>query len=126
MHHVSSLLGGTLELLSRGNWLVGGIVLVFSIILPFIKMLGILELLCLQWSSKHYRAWVYRFVEVAGRWGMLDVLLLALMVMFVKLGNLVEFHLGPAVFVFIGCVTCNMLASLFFNPRRIWSATQQI
>lgn len=126
MHHTSSLLGGTLELIHRGNWIVGIVVLLFSIILPLVKMLGILELLCLQWSSKHYRAWVYRFVEIAGRWGMLDVLLLALMVMLVKLDNLVEFQLGPAVFVFIGCVSCNMLASLFFNPHRIWSTAQQI
>ncbi len=118
--HASSLLSGTFDLIMRGNWFVGVVVLLFSIVLPFAKILGILELSLLQFSGKHHRAWVYRFVEAAGRWGMMDVLLLALLVMMVKLGEMVQFELGPAVFVFVACVACNMLASIFFNPHSVW------
>ncbi len=120
-HHSSSLLTGTIELISSGSWFVGIVVLMFSIVLPFAKILGILELTLLQLTGTHQRSWVYRFVEAAGRWGMLDVLLLALLVMFVKVGNFIDFQLGPAVTVFVACVVCNILASIFFNPHAVWS-----
>jgi paraquat-inducible protein A len=38
----------------------------------------------------------------------------------VKLGGLVEFHLGPAVFACVGCVGMSLLASLRFDPHSIW------
>ena len=55
--------------------------------------------------------WTYRVVEWAGRWSMMDVLLLALMVTLVKLGDLVQFSLGPAVFAFVMCVIMSLIAS---------------
>jgi paraquat-inducible protein A len=51
---------------------------------------------------------------------MMDVMLLAFLVMLVKLGNLVEFHFGPAVIAFVLCVALSMLASLSFDPHTIW------
>ena len=51
---------------------------------------------------------------------MLDVLLLALMVMLVKVGDLVEFRLGPAALAFVLCVAMTMVASMSFDPRSIW------
>jgi paraquat-inducible protein A len=59
-------------------------------------------------------------MEHLGKWSMLDVLLLALLVMMVKLGSLVEFHLGPAILAFVGCVVMSMIASLSFDPHAIW------
>ncbi len=118
--HISSLLSGTWELMLEGNWFVGLIVLIFSIILPLCKIIGVLELTLLRFSKRHHRGWVYRLVEFTGRWGMLDVLLLALLVMLVKVGDLVHFEFGPAIVVFVLCVSCNMLASLFFDPQAIW------
>ena len=116
----NSLLGGTFELLRHGSWFVGGVVLVFSIVLPMLKIVGLLELTAWQLTHRTSRAWVYHFVELAGRWGMLDVLLLALLVMAVKVGELVEFSFGPGVFAFAACVLCNMLASLLFDPAAMW------
>ena len=51
---------------------------------------------------------------------MMDVMLLAFLVMLVKLGNLVEFHFGPAVVAFVACVVMSMIASLCFDPHAIW------
>jgi paraquat-inducible protein A len=42
------------------------------------------------------------------------------MVMLIKLGSLVEFHIGPAVVAFVGCVAMSMIASLAFDPHSIW------
>jgi paraquat-inducible protein A len=59
-------------------------------------------------------------MESVGKWSMMDVMLLAFLVMLVKLGSLVEFHLGPAVLAFVLCVAASMLASMYFDPHSIW------
>jgi paraquat-inducible protein A len=119
-HHQASLLGGTIDLLWHGDWFVGLVVLTFSIIIPLLKILALIELSWISLMGRAHRAWTYRVVEWAGRWSMMDVLLLALMVTLVKLGDLVEFSLGPAVFAFVLCVVMSLIASTMFDPHAIW------
>lgn len=118
--HASSLLLGTLDLLRHGNWFVGLIVLVCSIVLPLAKLLLLLELSLFGTQQRQHKAFTYRLMEHAGRWSMMDVLLLAFLVMLVKLGSLVTFHLGPAIIAFVLCVVLSMSASLCFDPHSIW------
>ena len=51
---------------------------------------------------------------------MMDVLLVALLVMLVKLGNVVEFQVGPAAWAFALCVAMSMVAAMSFDPYSIW------
>lgn len=122
-HHSSSLLGGTWELLSHGSWFVGLVVLLFSVVFPLAKILLLLELSLIGSLHRRHRALTYRVMEAAGKWSMMDVLLVAFMVMLVKLGSLVEFHTGPAIFAFVGCVAMSMIASISFDPHSIWEET---
>ncbi|MEM7475132.1 MAG: paraquat-inducible protein A [Planctomycetota bacterium] len=119
-HHASSILGGTIDLILHGSFFVGAVVLVFSIVLPLVKLLALLELSWIGLTHRKQRAWVYRLVEWTGRWSMMDVLLLALLVTLVKLGDLVAFQLGPAVIAFVMCVVMSMIASVMFDPHAIW------
>lgn len=119
-HHEASLLGGTIDLLREGNWFVGGIVFAFSIVIPLIKILALIELSWISLMGRAHRAWTYHAVEWAGRWSMMDVLLLALLVTLIKLGDLVQFSFGPAVMAFVLCVVMNLVASTMFDPHAIW------
>lgn len=119
-HSESSLLFGTIELLTHGDWFVGVIVLVFSIIFPLVKILMLLELSLLGLLHRRHKASTYRVMEFAGKWSMMDVMLLAFLVMLVKLGDLVEFNFGPAVVAFVLCVAMSMIASMSFDPHAIW------
>ncbi len=119
-HHQSSLLMGTIELLREGSWFVGIVVLLFSIIFPLVKIVLLLELSMLGIMHRNHKALTYRIMEQAGKWSMMDVMLLAFLVMLVKLGTVVEFHFGPAVWAFVLCVAMSMWASLSFNPHSIW------
>ncbi len=123
-HHATSLLGGTIDLLLHGSWFVGVIVLLFSIVLPLVKLIALLELSWIGLTHRQHRAWTYRLVELAGRWSMMDVLLLALLVTMVKLGDLVSFKLGPAVVAFVLCVVMSMVASIMFDPHAIWEESE--
>jgi len=121
--YASSILSGIIELMTNGNWLVGGIVLVFSIVFPLTKIVLLLELSLLEFLHRRQKAKTLRIMEHIGKWSMMDVMLLAFLVMLVKLGNLVEFHFGPAVIAFVACVTMSMVASLTFDPHAIWEDT---
>ena len=118
--NTSSLLTGTFELLRHGSLFVGTVVLLFSVIFPLTKILLLLELSWLSLLHRKHKALTYRLMELAGKWSMMDVLLLAFLVMLIKLGSLVEFHIGPAVFAFVLCVAMSMFASWLFDPHAIW------
>lgn len=118
--HTSGILMGTIELLTHGEYLVGGIVLAFSVIFPFVKIVLLIELSVLGLLHRKHRGLTYRIMEQVGKWSMMDVLLLAFMVMLVKLGTLVQFHFGPAVLAFVLCVVMSMVASASFDPHAIW------
>ena len=120
MTHQSSILGGTLELFAHGSYFVGGVVLLFSIIFPLTKIVLLIELSLLEIFHRKHKAFTLRMMEHFGKWSMMDVMLLAFLVMLVKLGDMVEFSFGPAIFAFILCVAMSMLASLSFDPHAIW------
>lgn len=119
-HSESSLLFGTIELLRQGDWFVGIVVLLFSVVFPLVKIVLLLELSLLGLLHRQHKARTYRVMEFVGKWSMMDVMLLAFMVMLVKLGSLVQFHFGPAVWAFVLCVAMSMLASICFDPHTIW------
>jgi hypothetical protein len=122
--HVSenTLVGGTISMLSRGEWFVGLVVLTFSVIVPPTKLLALLVLsLRAGWLQHRHRAITYRLVEQLGRWGMLDVLFVAVVIAFVKLGGIVEFGALPGVIVFGSFVLLSLAAGCVFNPHCLWN-----
>ncbi len=121
----SSIIVGIVELFEKGNWFVGSIVLLFSVVFPLVKLLMLLELSFIGMLHRQHRALTYRVMEQLGKWSMLDVLLLALMVMSIKLGSLVEFHFGPAVLAFVFCVGLSIIASIHFDPHSIWESEDE-
>ena len=119
--NVASIWTGTRQLLAGGEWAVGLVVLVCSLILPLCKLLALLAITLLSGSlSPRRRALTYRWIEWTGRWGMLDVLLLAVLVAWVKVGNLVDVSPGPAALTFTLMVLCSLLASAWFDPHAVW------
>jgi paraquat-inducible protein A len=118
--HKASILGGIFDLFAHGSWFVGLVVLVFSIVFPLAKIILLLEISLLELLHRRHKAWTLRLMEHLGKWSMMDVMLLAFLVMMVKVGDMVEFHLGPAVVAFVACVAMSMVASLSFDPHSIW------
>ncbi len=118
--HTSSILVGALDLVAHGSWFVGCVVLLFSIVFPLAKISVLLELSLLSLLHHRHKAVTYRIMEHAGKWSMMDVMLLALLVMLVKIGSLVQFQLGPGAVAFVLCVATSMLASASFDPHSIW------
>jgi paraquat-inducible protein A len=125
MKSESSIIGGTLELFQHGNWFVGSIVFLFSIVFPLTKIVLLLELSLLEMLHRKHKAQTLRLMEHLGKWSMMDVMLLAFMVMLVKLGEMVEFQFGPAILAFVLCVGMSMIASISFDPHAIWEEANE-
>ena len=53
---------------------------------------------------------------------MLDVLLVAMLVAALKLGDIVNVTPGPGVIAFAACVFMSLLASASFDPHHLWEA----
>lgn len=119
--HEDNLLTGVAALWGQGYWFVGTVVFACSVLLPPLKLaaLWLLSLNALL-ARHHHRARLYQLVDFLGRWGMLDVLLVAMLVAFVKLGDLINIHAGPGLVAFTLLVLLSLLASMTFNPRLMW------
>jgi paraquat-inducible protein A len=118
--HEAGLIEGVTALLSSGQLLVGLVVLVCSVILPILKLAAILVLSSGRLLRRRHRALTYRLVEWTGRWGMLDVLLVAVLVAVLKLGDMVEVSVGPGLLAFTTCVGLSLIAAAVFNPHSLW------
>ena len=65
------------------------------------------------------RVLIWRLVEWSGRWGMLDVLLVASIVAMVKIGDLVSIEPGIGAIVFTAMVFLSLLAAMSFDPHEV-------
>lgn len=117
-----SVVTGALELWRSGEVLLALLVGVCSLLLPLLKLTGLLLVSrpprALESAA---RGRILRLVEWTGRWGMLDVLLIAVVAAWLKLGDLVTVEAGPGVWAFTGMVMLSLLASSAFDPHAAWS-----
>jgi paraquat-inducible protein A len=119
--HSTTILSGAAALIGEGQVAIGVIVLVCSVVIPLFKLLGLFALTAGNLLlSRRRRALTYRLVEWTGRWGMVDVLLVALLVAIVKLGDFVDVHPGPGAVAFAAVVVLSLLASASFDRTVIW------
>ena len=121
----ASVWKGVVQFLTGGEYFVGTVVLVCSVIIPLLKLLGLLWLVLLPGRlPSRQKARLFRMIEWSGKWGMLDVLLIAILVAWVKMGDLVTIRPGKAVLAFCLMVFLSLIASAFFDPKAIWKQNQ--
>jgi len=120
----AGILGGIADMLAHGQWLIGVLVLVCSVVIPLLKLSGLLAIsLGNKRLNCHQRARTHRLIEWTGRWSMIDVLLVAVLVAVLKLGDLVKVEIGSGLYAFTACVVLSLAASASFDPRQAWSRT---
>jgi len=120
----ASVWSGSIGLLGRGEWFVGGVVFVCSLLLPLLKLLALLAITGGRRFMQHrMRSLLYRLVDWTGRWGMLDVLLVAVVVAWVKLGDFADVAPGPGAAAFTLVVLLSLVAGATFDPHTVWEET---
>ena len=122
----ATIWSGVVSLFQSGDWVIALIIFLASIIIPGMKILGMF-LLCmgnLVLQPKH-RVWTFRVIDLIGKWGMLDVLVIAILVAAVKLGSWVNVVPGPGAFFFSMVVVFSLLSTATFDPKLVWEATNE-
>ena len=124
----STIMAGVIELMQHGMIPLAAVVFIASILVPTFKLVGIALLLYSvqrhQPLSARQRIIMYRFIEFIGRWSMLDIFVIAILVAVVNFGRIasVEANLGAVAFASV--VVLTMLAAVTFDPRLIWDNTE--
>ena len=68
------------------------------------------------------RATLYRVVDAVGRWSMIDIFMLSILVALVRLGSIASVEPGAGATCFAGVVVITMAAAMTFDPRLMWDA----
>ena len=119
---VSTIWGGIVSLADDGAWVIAIIIFLASILIPFLKLAVLFYLSATAKYKTHsrFKTRLYHVVEAIGRWSMLDIFLLAVLVAIIKMGPWT--HVQPEVgsFLFALVVIFTMLASANFDPQLLW------
>jgi paraquat-inducible protein A len=121
-----TILSGVLYLLHHGMWPLALVVFVASVLVPLLKLVILVYLLV---SVQLRSAWrmrdrtrLYRITEAVGRWSMVDIYVVTILVALVRLGNLATIEAQAGAVFFAAVVVLTIFAALSFDPRLIWDA----
>ena len=124
----STIMAGVIELVQHGMFPIAAVVFIASILVPTFKLVGIALLLFSvqrhQPLSARQRIIMYRFIEFIGRWSMLDIFVIAILVAVVNFGRLASIEANLGAVAFASVVILTMLAAVTFDPRLIWDNTE--
>jgi len=124
----STIMSGVIVLVQHGMIPIAAVVFIASILVPTFKLVGIALLLFSvqrhQPLSARQRIWMYRFIEFIGRWSMLDIFVIAILVAVVNFGRLASIEANLGAVAFASVVILTMLAAVTFDPRLIWDNTE--
>lgn len=124
-----TIMGGIIYFMGSGSWPLALLIFFASIVVPLLKISILSSLLVSlhrhsRWSPET-RTRLYRLTVTIGRWSMVDIFVVTLMVAIVSMGALATIEPGPAAMAFALVVISTMLASHSFDPRLLWDEMER-
>ena len=120
----NTILGGVVLLIESGSIPIALVIFFASVVIPLGKLL-LMFYLC--WSIYYgppevlrQRTILYRATTFIGKWSMIDVFVVGILVAMLQVSNLLEIRPGVAAIAFAGVVVMSMLAVESFDPRIMW------
>ncbi len=123
-----TIMSGVIYFMLTGMWPIALVIFVASVAVPLIKLFVLSFLLISvqrkwKWRPKD-RTRLYRIAEAVGRWSMVDIFVVTILVALVKLGGLATIDAGPAASYFAAVVVTTIFAAMSFDPRLIWDVME--
>ena len=116
-----SIISGLVELANEGQFLLCIIIALFSIVLPILKLFMLNKLLSPSLDKKEslqkYLNWTHHY----GKWSMLDVFIVAVLLASVKLSSVANVEIHYGLYLFATAVLLTMLVT-----ARVIKLTEQI
>lgn len=115
-----SVVSGIMQLFKNGQYPLFTVVVVFSVMLPTMKMVVLYLILT---HRSHHRPTIERYLNLMheyGRWAMLDVMVVAVLIVTVKLGAVASIEVHAGLYVFGAAVL-----SIMYITHRIVRLTEK-
>lgn len=124
-----TIMSGVVLLVHHGMYPIAFLVFVASIVVPLFKLLGfgiLLAAIKFRWKIDHKKAtYMYRFIHFIGRWSMLDLFIISILVTLVNLGGVATITAGPGATAFATVVVLTVFAAHSFDQRLIWDLLEE-
>jgi paraquat-inducible protein A len=126
--HEDTILSGVVYFLRTGSWPLALLIFVASVLVPLAKFV-ILSFLLLsvrfrsRWRPQA-RTGLYRLTELVGRWSMVDIFAITIMVAMLQMGSMASVVPRPGAMAFAVMVVATILAVRSFDPRLVWDALE--
>lgn len=120
----STIISGMLTFWETGAYPIAIVIFTASILIPLLKIIALIWL-CAAATGRVRPSPVtlgrlYWFTELLGRWSMIDIFVVGILVSIVQLGNYMTVLPGIGAIAFAGVVLLTMLAAMSFEPRLLW------
>lgn len=120
----NTIIGGIFYFFVHGEYFVGTVIFMASVFVPIVKLFILMFLL---FSIKTQSSWrlvdkkkLYTMINIIGRWSMLDIFVMGLMISLVHFEGLAVVTLGWASLSFAIMVVLTMFATASFDTRLLW------
>ncbi len=126
----NTIIGGMMTFWRTGAYPIAIVIFVASILIPLLKIVA-LSWLCAAATGRVHPSptalgRVYWFTELLGRWSMVDIFVVGILVSLVQLGNYMTITPGPGALAFAGVVMLTMFAAMSFEPRLLWDRLDEL
>ena len=119
-----TIIGGIIELVNVDLWPLALLVFFASITIPLLKLIGLAYMLITtqrrQASFLKTRTTAYRILDFIGRWSMIDVFMVSILVALVHFGQFANVTANVGAICFAAVVVLTIFAVNAFDPRLMW------
>lgn len=122
----STLFTGIRELYAQGMWEIAVLVLLTTIVVPFLQLTGILYvLLPIKFNRKPpMLATVFRLIQKLQPWSMMEVFMLGILVSVVKLAAMASMIPGISLFAFLALIFVLAASAASLDPHLVWERVE--
>lgn len=110
-----SVYNGLIILAKAHEFFLFMILLVFTVIFPFVKILSLITLWLKGGLTREQIVKLYSFVAHLGKWSMLDVFVVAILVILLKSGSIASVKIQDGFFLFFCSVMLTQCASMWIG-----------
>lgn len=120
----STILDGIFYFYEHGEFFVGTVIFIASVFIPVWKLLTLFYLLYSVHTGSRWRLGeknrLFKMIDIIGKWSMLDIFVIGLMITLVQFGELARVTTGFAAISFATMVVLTMIATESFDTRLMW------
>ncbi len=122
----STLLTGVKELYNQGMWEIALLVLLTTVVLPFVQLSSMLYVLLPIKFNR--RPWmmvpIFRLLQKVQPWSMMEVFMLGILVSIVKLAGMASMIPGASLFAFLALIFVLAATMAALDPHLVWERVE--